>query len=91
MIYFINRGKKKEFSSKSLIDIVSVFLLESSLLKMRALLLALGGFILPFAAFYYLGAETINHIYLAFIFSISGLAFFVVGNIILGIFKPKVA
>ncbi|MDO8523444.1 MAG: hypothetical protein Q7S12_04170 [bacterium] len=55
-------------------------------LKARTLLLMFGGFILSFAAFYYFGATELIHIYLAFLFSILGLMFFLIGNLV-GLFK----
>lgn len=63
--------------------------LSSDLLKTRAILLALGGLTLPFAALYYFGAQNVTHIYLAFLFSITGLVLFLIGNIIFGFFRPN--
>jgi hypothetical protein len=59
------------------------------LIKLRSIFLALGSFTLPFAAFYYFGAESLMHIYLAFAAAISGLVFLAIGNVILGILHKK--
>ncbi len=58
--------------------------------KWRSIFLSLGAFVLPIAAFYYFGAKSFTDVYLAFIFAISGLMFFAIGNIIPSIFVKAV-
>ena len=61
--------------------------LSSPLLRLRSLAFALGAFVLPFSAFYYFGAQKLQHIYLGFSFSIIGLIFFALGNMTIGVVK----
>ncbi|MBI2023477.1 hypothetical protein HYT01_02875 [Candidatus Giovannonibacteria bacterium] len=63
--------------------------LGSLQLKIKALALFGAGAVLPFAAFYYFRAVRIEHVYLAFFFSILGLVFFLAGNLV-GLFKRRV-
>lgn len=66
--------------SFALLHLINYTKMESVFLRTRSLLFALGGFTLPFAAYFYFMASTMNYIYFAFFFSIFGLTVFATAN-----------
>ncbi|MBI2610009.1 hypothetical protein HYW53_02425 [Candidatus Giovannonibacteria bacterium] len=73
----------------ALVHFKALFLLHSAALKMRAFFFALAAFILPFAAWFYFGAQDVNDIFFAFLFAILGLVFLAVGNVVIGVLKGE--
>jgi hypothetical protein len=54
------------------------------LMKARTFFLMTTAFILPFAAFFYHGAQNLTHIYAAFVIAIAGLIMVIIGNNLIG-------
>ena len=71
------------------INLKEVSKLQQILLKIRAILYALAGFILPFSSLYYFGVQNMWEVQLSFMFSISGMTLFAIGNIPLGIILKR--
>lgn len=63
--------------------------IDKTILRVRAFLLSVPGFVLPFSALFYFAPRNVLDIYLAFIAVMVGLLFFVAGSILVRFIRPS--